>query len=264
MKAYRYVTLDPTGNLTCLVLDHAGPEEEPLLTRRLLQECEQVAYLEPPAEPETVAGIRLMGGEFCGNAAMATAVWLVQGQVGPDMEKRLLLRVSGAAEPVLCTARKIRDGYEGTVMMPGVPEIREEALCGRLLTVARMQGIVHVIRENGFTGKNEAEALIREIAEQLPDEAVGLLQWNREAQYMQPLVFVRGSGSLVWERGCGSGSAAVGTLEALRSGQKEKTTDVRQPGGLIRAAARTENGTVTGVSITGQVRTGPEKTVMIR
>ena len=43
MRAYRYVTLDPTGNITCLVLDPAGAEEKARLTRRLLQECEQVA-----------------------------------------------------------------------------------------------------------------------------------------------------------------------------------------------------------------------------
>ena len=41
MRAYRYVTLDPTGNITCLVLDPAGEEEKARLTRRLLQKCEQ-------------------------------------------------------------------------------------------------------------------------------------------------------------------------------------------------------------------------------
>ena len=48
MKTYRYVTLDPTGNLTCLVLDPADPADEAALTRKLLEQCEQVAYLVPP------------------------------------------------------------------------------------------------------------------------------------------------------------------------------------------------------------------------
>ena len=78
MKSYRYVTLDPTGNLTCLVLDPVDPAEEAEVTRQLLGECEQVAYLVPPEKPEAVAGIRLMGGEFCGNAAMAAAAWLAR------------------------------------------------------------------------------------------------------------------------------------------------------------------------------------------
>ena len=36
MKTYRYVILDPTGNLTCLVLDPVSPEHKAELTRRLL------------------------------------------------------------------------------------------------------------------------------------------------------------------------------------------------------------------------------------
>ena len=43
MRSYRYVKLNPTGNLTCLVLDRTSPEDEKILTRELLKECEQVA-----------------------------------------------------------------------------------------------------------------------------------------------------------------------------------------------------------------------------
>ena len=52
MKTLRYVNLDPTGNLTCLVLDPPEPSEEPAVTRYLMGECEQVAYLEPATDPE--------------------------------------------------------------------------------------------------------------------------------------------------------------------------------------------------------------------
>ena len=51
MKSYRYVLLDPTGNLTALVLDPADPEDERQLTSELLKQSEQVAYLEPPKAP---------------------------------------------------------------------------------------------------------------------------------------------------------------------------------------------------------------------
>ena len=263
MKTYRYVTLDPTGNLTCLVLDPVEPGDEAALTRTLLEQCEQVAYLEPPARPEAVAGIRLMGGEFCGNAAMAAAAWLVKDEVTPETEKSLLLEVSGAADPVLCTIRKTADGFEGTVNMPGIPEIGEATLCGIPFTAVRMEGIVHLIREGGGFREDVAEALIRQIAQQLPDEAVGLLQWNRNTRQMIPLVFVRGSGSLKWEHGCGSGSAAVAAMEALRDGQPETAVCVEQPGGTIRVNAAAENGRIVSVSITGKVGLGTEETVRI-
>ena len=78
MKSYRYVLLDPTGNITALVLDQADPYDERRITRELLKRSEQVAYLEAPKNPGAVAAIRLMGGEFCGNAAMASAAWLIR------------------------------------------------------------------------------------------------------------------------------------------------------------------------------------------
>ena len=102
MRSYRYVKLNPTGNLTCLVLDRTSPEDEKILTRELLKECEQVAYLEEPENPGAVAAVRLMGGEFCGNAAMAAAAWLVRDELAEGEEKSLLLEMSGTEEPVFC------------------------------------------------------------------------------------------------------------------------------------------------------------------
>ena len=58
MRDYQYVILDPTGNLTALVTEPAEKADEPELTRRLLAESEQVAYLEPPERPEAVARSR--------------------------------------------------------------------------------------------------------------------------------------------------------------------------------------------------------------
>ena len=80
---------------------------------------------------------------------------------------------------------------------------------------------------------------------------------------MLPLVFVRGTGSLVWEHGCGSGSAAAGAVEALRNGGKETTVSVRQPGGTIRVSAGAEDGMIRAVSITGHVRFDRETVIEI-
>jgi diaminopimelate epimerase len=254
--------LDPTGNLTCLVLDRVEKEEEAALTKGLLSLCEQVAYLEPPVLPETIARIRLMGGEFCGNAAMAAAVWLMRDWASEEKTLSLLLEVSGTVNPVLCKVWKKDDGYEGSVKMPGVPEISPAVFCGIRFVQARMQGIVHLIYEGENLATDQAEGLLRTIAEQIPDDAVGLLQWNREKQYMIPLVYVRGSQSMVWEHGCGSGSAAIGAYEALRLQDRPAAltgmvrTEVVQPGGTIQAVAETAGKSVISVSITGKVRFG--------
>ena len=105
--------------------------------------------------------------------------------------------------------------------------------------------------------------MLRQIAGLLPDEAIGLIQWDRTRQYMRPLVFVRGSGSLVWEHGCGSGSAAVGAAEALRNGPGETETEVKQPGGTIRVSAAAGNGQILSVKISGRVKLGKETIIEI-
>ena len=74
---------------------------------------------------------------------------------------------------------------------------------------------------------------------------------------------MRATDSCVWENGCGSGSAAVGAAEALKSGKRETTVRVRQPGGTIRVAAVAEKGRILSLSITGQVKTGPEESIQV-
>ena len=261
MKTYRYVRLDPTGNITCLVLDPADHGDEKKLTRELLKECEQVAYLEKPSLPGAVAAIRLMGGEFCGNAAMAAGAWLVRDELAAGSEMSFLMQVSGAPEPVNCRIRRTGEAFEGTVEMPPVKEIREANIAGMSFTLVRMDGIVHLIREGNPLEKEAAETLLKEAADTLPDEAVGLLQWNRDTQYMRPLVYVRGSGSMVWENGCGSGSAAVGAAEALRAGNGTRVTQVKQPGGMISVSAEAEDGQILSVQITGQVKVYTETVI---
>ena len=261
MRKYRYVKLDPTGNITCLVLDPADPADEQTLTRELLKECEQVAYLGAPVHPGAVASVRLMGGEFCGNAAMAAAAWLVREQLPAGREISLLLDISGTGEPVLCTVRKSRQDYEGTVSLPPATEIREENRFGVPLTLVRMEGIVHLVYEGEPLNRTAAEELLTRIAAEMPDRAAGLLQWDRAAGFLRPLVRVRGSNSMVWENGCGSGSAAIGALETLRAGGRTLTTPVEQPGGVIRVTAETDGRTVESVRITGQVRLGTESVI---
>jgi diaminopimelate epimerase len=76
---------------------------------------------------------------------------------------------------------------------------------------------------------------------------------------MTPLVYVRDSGTLVWETGCGSGSAAIGAWRAWKQGGGTVTTPVRQPGGVIQVCAGGNGGLPDAVSITGRVRIGEER-----
>jgi diaminopimelate epimerase len=261
MKPARYVILDPTGNLTALVLDWDGADEAEITTR-LMTKSEQVAYLEAPTLDGAIGTIRLMGGEFCGNAAMAAAGWLSRDRMEPEKEMTVPIQVSGAGGLVFCRVKGNADGsFTGTAEMPRVLEIREEFRDGEQYTAVRMEGILHLIREGGaFLERAEAERRLREAAAERPEEeAIGLMDRNPETGETRPLVYVRGSGTTVWETACGSGSAAIGAAEARKQGKDGIfRTEIRQPGGVIRAEAEAENGRITAVRIAGTVRMGEE------
>ena len=254
MKPFRYVILNPSGNLTALVTEWGGAEDETAITARLMRESEQVAYLDPPMQPGALARIRLMGGEFCGNAAMAAAGWLVRDRLLNGQEMTVPVEVSGAQGVLFCRIRGLEDGFEGTVEMPRVLGIRPAEISGIPVTEVRMEGITHLVRENREPlEKEKAEALLKAFAEKTEAEAAGLLDRNPETGFMRPLVYV-----LVWESACGSGTAAIGALEAWRRGNGKAETQVGQPGGVLRAEAVSERGSITEVQITGVVRIGKE------
>ena len=78
-----------------------------------------------------------------------------------------------------------------------------------------------------------------------------------------PLVFVKKSGTLVWETGCGSGSTAIGAWLASKKRDGITAIDIQQPGGIIRAEAEANNGLVTDIRITGRVRIGKTETLCL-
>ena len=198
MKPARYVILNPSGNLTALVTEWGGAEDEAELTARLMQESEQVAYLDPPSLPGALARIRLMGGEFCGNAAMAAAGWLVRDRLRDGEEMTVPIEVSGAQGVLFCRILEKRDGFEGTVEMPRVKRVRPAEIGGIPVTEVQMEGITHLIREGSEPlEKEKAEAILKAFAEETAEEAAGLLDRNPETGRMRPLVYVRGSGTLV-------------------------------------------------------------------
>lgn len=254
-KEIRYVLLDPTGNLTCLVLDPADSRERETVTARLMDRCEQVGYLMPASRGEARGRLQMMGGEFCGNASMATAAWLAR-EAG-ETEAEMALEVSGVPEPVGCRVRREKDGsWSGTVEMPPVGEIGPFRAGGRELTAVRMPGMTHLICEERL-GREEAEELLRGAAEELEDPALGLLQWDEGKRTMKPLVLVREAGTLVWETACGSGSTAVGAWRARRAG-RDLETEVRQPGGTLRVRTAGEK-----IYLSGRVTIGETDSVSL-
>ena len=260
MSGIRYVLLDPTGNLTCLVTDPVKEEDRAGVTTALMDRCEQVGYLMPPRDPRAAVRLQMMGGEFCGNASMATAAYLAErdGAVTGD-EREIPLEVSGAEGLVTCRVRRTEDGWDGSAEMPLPLGTEDAVIRGKKLTAVRMPGMTHLILD-GETDAAEAEAVLREAAEIFDDPALGLLQWREAGGRMTPLVWVRGSGTTVWENACGSGTAALACRKSLAE-KRSAAVSAAQPGGVLRAEAEYRDGGIRRVILHGHVRIGETGTV---
>ena len=70
---------------------------------------------------------------------------------------------------------------------------------------------------------------------------------------MRPLVWVRATGTTVFESSCGSGSAALAVWLARNVRDGGGTTALAQPGGTIETRVLKREGVVQRISIGGKV-----------
>lgn len=239
--ALSYTLMDPTGNRTILVEQPVDPAQQPGLAAGLLAAeptAEQVGFL-GPGDGESRCSLRMAGGEFCGNASMSAAVLWCQRQ-GVDTAD-VPLRVSGAAEPVwveVCPD-PAADAWQGTVTMPPAapPRLLRLPLEDRSLELPLVDlgGICHLVLEQPLE-RARAETAIRRWCALLEAPALGLMQLDRAAGRLTPLVYVPGGDTLYWEHSCASGSAAVGCWLAWQAGRPVEVS-LAQPGGSLWVSA---------------------------
>ena len=250
-----FVKLSPTQNMTVIVKTPVPRAEHSRIAAALIDYAGVFAEQAGFTEPGTLSGVKerlqMMGGEFCGNATMCMAALTARDEgISPGEERTVSVEISGADRLLSCRVAFDGSEYTCATAMP-LPRSIEE-LNGYALV--RMPGIAHVILRCGDpeSMRAGAEELLREIAAMLDDEAVGLMLYSPQRSELIPLVYVKPTDTMIWERGCGSGSAAVGAFMAYDK-QAEVSLQLRQPGGMITARAMWDNG-VSQISIEGKVR----------
>ena len=260
----RYTVVDPTKNITLLVTTPVSRALQPQTAAWLLRrekDAEQVGFLE--TSDTAPARLQMMGGEFCGNATMGLGAWLCRRDRLPHgVTHDFLLEISGADALVPCAVTPVRYGYLATVELP-LPEKMEQrtfpTAAGDVnLTVVFLPGICHIIAPAGTVAREDAEELLRRWSADLPGEAVGLILLDEERTAIDPLVYVKPTDTAVWERGCGSGSAAVACYLTVRRGAAQ-CLSIRQQGGTIAAVTAWDGQCVTQLHITGSVALMGEK-----
>lgn len=262
MRALRFVKFDPGGNLTAIILDAVPRGQMPSIAAQAMQpsalHVEQVGFLEAPVDARAAGRLRMMGGEFCGNAARCLAAWLVLNDEAAHAD--VTLEVSGHSG--LLHAVVDKEGNESLcrvrVDMPR-PLFAVHGMddrCGAYSLVA-FEGISHAV----LWEKEAAEDYIAPARMLLCDSGLdtacfGVLFTNSNdgQPYMTPYVYVDDTGTGVWESSCGSGTVAVAAAHALRSGEGHVDITLWQPGGALRAEVRAHEQEIQSAYLFGEVR----------
>lgn len=267
-----FVKCNPTENMTILILDPVEPEHYPVIANRIMQEnhlhAEQVGFVRLPEKEESGidAVLEMMGGEFCANAtrSLAAALAFLKPSHNKKADGGLVysLAVSGVQEPITCHVKATnREGvYQSAAHLPlplavetlhfACPQEQEPAhpLTGTLVT---FPGIAHLVLQTKVEDPEGFFPLVLEALKERHHEALGLMCYDPLKSRMDPLVWVRETDTLIWERGCGSGTAAVGVALAAATQQTIRQT-VFQPGGALEVTVKWESG-IRHVALDGEV-----------
>ncbi len=259
----KYIRANPTENITLLVTSGISRKQQPETASKLLRAvpgAEQVGYLEKPESDRAEVRLQMMGGEFCGNAAISAAAKIAADKEIARGNRMLIpIEVSGADGIVNCEIYRDNNRMTGTVEIP-LPEKVERVLLeyeekNIPATVVFLKGITHIIinRDCAPEGYADfAEPAVKEWSNSFREDAVGLILFDEERTEITPLVYVKPTNSLYWEKGCGTGTAAAGIFAALNLG-RSINLPVKQPGGVIEASVKLDAGNIIAVSITGSV-----------
>ncbi|MDR3279092.1 MAG: hypothetical protein LBT23_01140 [Synergistaceae bacterium] len=260
-----FVKINPTQNMTILVESPVERRLQRTVAGLLMSYegvyAEQVGYIERPFDDRAWGRLRMAGGEFCGNAAMSLAAYLAwKRELAGGSEVSVFLEASGAEGLIECDVRAGEDSYACTLSMPLPERIDMVTLpvagVPRDFTAVWLPGITHIMASSGDVGDDMrawAERAAEEWKNEIESEAFGIMMLDEASCRIDPLVCVKSSGTLVWERGCGSGSAAVGAYMARKASRSSKSM-VSQPGGVITVGAEYSEGKITALSITGNVK----------
>ena len=83
-------------------------------------------------------------------------------------------------------------------------------------------------------------------------DAFGIMYYNYEENFMVPLVYVKATESLYWEKSCGSGTTALGVSLAYEAKSSIERT-IHQPGGDLKIDVVWEGGEIKEVLLDGPV-----------
>lgn len=268
-----FVKLSPTRNMTLLVTSRHAVDEYQAIASQLLSaghvHAEQVGFVNTPTSAQAQVRLDMAGEEFCGNACMALAA-LTAAEVGLDIGARteVVVDASGTESAVTCRVEHRDPGYYCELTMPLPSRVEPHPFPGvsaDRTALVRYPDAVHLVVECAphdqvVRDRARAAAVHLGATERVP--VVGVMLYDPVRRELAPLVNVPSLSSIVWERSCGSGTAALGAYLATRSGGPVRTS-VHQPGGSMQVEAEAGTDGVRALRIGGHVGIVAEGTAYV-
>lgn len=228
--------ISPGGNETVIVRTSVPTASRASLSKTLMSSRyvggEQVGYLSIPRAADIDARIDMMGGELCINALRSVATILAE-----ERGKTCISLASSGTDKVFECRSNERNGTSYTsITFHVIPRIR--IFCGRTSLIG-LTGISHLLYEcESRVEIDNPLRLFRKLQKQYANElsalpAFGIIPFRRRQSGYDifPVVYVRGTNTIVAESACGSASVA---LALSKTGKDcEKSFRIRQPSGCV-------------------------------
>ncbi|TRW26052.1 diaminopimelate epimerase [Criibacterium bergeronii] len=266
-----FVELNPCMNKTVFILDDVPVEKYAEISEKIISYenlfAEQVGFLKPPFDKNNDAHLHMMGGEFCGNATRSLAAYTTFNnqrffENGADACK-LNIEVFGQDQALECNVTKtsLDNTFYTDIQMPlpiGKMQIIDEIGSIKNIKKIDFNGITHFsVDDKNFNNIEETEVFFGEVKNFMEENqssymAFGIMFYDYEKSFMTPLVYVKGTDSLFWEKSCASGTSAFASMMTFEK-NKSLNIDIAQPGGSINVNTTFENGKITKIILGSEV-----------
>jgi histidine racemase len=273
----KFIKANPTENMTIFILDPLPRSTYSDVANKLMNYnnlcAEQVGYFEKPTISGSCARLHMMGGEFCGNASRAFAAFMVRKKYATFQREGdsyiVPFEVSGNDGILKANVKELSDHtFDVKIRLPLHKSAKpfETHYNGVHYSglLVDFEGISHVVLSTGNDIPDEGLLLhiVKELSP-LKNSAFGVMFYDEERNFMIPLVYVADTDSVIWERSCGTGTAALGVALSLTS-QGSIDMVVAQPGGNLEVLTTWVNDQIESIYLKGEVDIVAEGEVYIK
>ncbi len=280
-KTIQYIRVNPSGNITGLILTPTTLGDRPFVGTALLEQgdltLEQVGYLSFDASGKPVR-MDMMGDEFCGNATRAFGLMVAKGFSKADLEKseedqahlkeggedanlEVEVEVSGPKHPLVVQVNPAQM-VASVELAPAIAETMV-TIRDKMYRVVVLEGITHLI----VTQEEEDEDFVREALAYLQNHfisgAYGVIFFDPASCSLVPYVYVLEPHTLYREGSCASGAMALGTALTETLGILEEPLLLHQPRGDLLLWGRMDDQGKLWCSIGGPISYGPIQTITL-